>query len=155
MAAPFPFSAGAVLTAAQLNTIGSYSVYTPVLTASITNPTLGTGSTQFGAYATVNGMCVGYGSIIFGTSGAAAGSGNYRVSLPLTGVGSEYSIGGGRIRDASAGYVAYVLEVGFDGTANRMNFQFGNGVALSVNANNPITFDNGDQIFFQFQYRLP
>lgn len=59
--------------------------YTPALTAASTNPTLGTGSTATGRYAVLPGRwCVVRGVIAFGTTGVAAGSGQYFVSLPLT-----------------------------------------------------------------------
>jgi hypothetical protein len=61
----------------------AWSTYTPQLTASTTNPTLGTGSV-------VNGSYVRYGrtvhlnvNIKFGTSGVNAGSGFYHISLPV------------------------------------------------------------------------
>lgn len=83
MANPFPFTAGQVLTAAQLNGIGEWLFYTPTLTASVTNPTLGTSGVQSGSYARIQNLIVARFIIIFGTSGVAAGSGNYRVSLPV------------------------------------------------------------------------
>jgi hypothetical protein len=153
-AAPFPFTSGQILTAAQMNAIGSFTSYTPVLTATVTNPVLGTGSTQIGRYATVNNLCFVQGVIIFGTSGASAGVGIYRISLPLPGVGGEGSVGVGRIRDASAGYVAYVLELQFDGTTQRAQMNYGSGVALLVGATVPITFGASDQIFFNLTYEL-
>jgi hypothetical protein len=84
MANPFPFVAGNVLTAAQLNGIGEWTSYTPVLTATTTNPTLGTGSSATGAYARVQNLIVYNFQILFGSSGVVAGVGNYKVSLPVT-----------------------------------------------------------------------
>lgn len=57
--------------------------YTPALTAG-TNPTLGTGSSQTGAYVRLGDWVTGWATIIFGTSGTNAGNGNYRVSLPTS-----------------------------------------------------------------------
>jgi hypothetical protein len=84
MANPFPFVAGEVLTAADMNGIGEWTSYTPVLTATTTNPTLGTGSSATGAYARVQNLIVYNFQILFGSSGVNAGSGNYKVSLPVT-----------------------------------------------------------------------
>jgi hypothetical protein len=84
MANPFPFVANTVLTAAQLNGIGEWTSYTPVLTATTTNPTLGTGSSATGAYARIQNLIVYNFQILFGTSGVVAGVGDYRVSLPVT-----------------------------------------------------------------------
>lgn len=57
--------------------------YTPVLTATTTNPTLGTGSTANGWYTYGSEMVTYTFFLKFGTS-PSAGSGNYLVSLPVT-----------------------------------------------------------------------
>lgn len=76
-------SAGQVLTAATMNSIGAaWETWTPVLTASVTNPTLGTGSSQTGRWAQIQKIVTGQGKIKFGTAGTANGSGTYFVSLP-------------------------------------------------------------------------
>lgn len=78
-------SAGQVLTAATMNSIGAaWEAWTPTLTASTTNPTLGTGSSRVGRYGQVNKIVTGYGKITFGTSGTAAGNGFYSVTVPIT-----------------------------------------------------------------------
>jgi hypothetical protein len=89
MANPFPFVAGEVLTAADMNGIGEWTSYTPVLTASVTNPTLGTGSSQVGSYARIQNLIIYRFRISFGTSGISTGSGTYRVSLPVAATGSS------------------------------------------------------------------
>jgi hypothetical protein len=62
---------------------GAWTAYTPALTAATTNPTLGTASRASGGY-TKQGKTVNFWfAIVFGTSGFTAGSGAYRVSLPL------------------------------------------------------------------------
>lgn len=57
--------------------------WTPALTASTTNPTLGTASSTSGTYWKRNGRLDGIGRIVFGTSGVNPGSGDYRISLPV------------------------------------------------------------------------
>ena len=57
--------------------------YVPALTAATTNPTLGSGSSQTGWWKRVDDLIIGGGQIKFGTSGVAAGSGTYYVSLPF------------------------------------------------------------------------
>src|SRR5688572_17632849 len=86
--------------------------YTPALTASTTNPTLGTGSGQQGRYYRdpITGLVWGQARIAFGTSGTNAGSGTYRISLPtavdnLSGSGVSGNadvMGFGIVRDSSA-----------------------------------------------------
>lgn len=55
--------------------------YTPVLTAVTTNPTLGAGSSASGRFCKLGTLGIIQASFSFGT-GAAAGSGTYRISLP-------------------------------------------------------------------------
>lgn len=79
-----------------------WTAYTPALTAATTNPTLGTGSSATGSYLQVGKFVVATGRIAFGTSGVAAGSGRYSISLPpVTAVTSALSIGIGILTDAS------------------------------------------------------
>jgi hypothetical protein len=63
-------------------TMSGYTAYTPVLTASTTNPTLGTGSSVVGSYQKIGKTINFRVQITFGTSGVNAGSGFYFVSLP-------------------------------------------------------------------------
>lgn len=137
MANPFPFTSGQVLTAAQMNGIGEWTTYTPILTATVTNPTLGTGAISAGAYARVQNLIIYRFAIIFGSSGVIAGAGNYQVSLPVTAVpfGNYYSqVGGGTSffdSSANAPYFAnswietstklsIVYQTGFNGSLNNV-----------------------------------
>jgi len=61
----------------------AWASWTPALTASSSNPTLGSGSSQLGSYVKIGKMVMGRGYIAFGSSGAANGSGNYQLSLPV------------------------------------------------------------------------
>lgn len=62
-----------------------HATYVPTLTATTTNPTLGTGGLiQEGWFFQLGKWIVGGWFIRFGTTGAAAGSGTYLVSLPVT-----------------------------------------------------------------------
>ena len=110
---------GQVLTADSAQTLGvkwatpsaaggTYSTYTPALTAGTTNPTLGTGSIAEGRYCQEGKHVYGDLIIKFGSSGVAAGTGNYFVSLPVAARESAagdylgYSRGRGFIYDDSA-----------------------------------------------------
>lgn len=71
----------------------SRTLYTPSLTGSTTDPTLGTGSVRFGWYTFAPGPSVHFNFFIkFGSSGVSAGSGNYNVSLPVASA-SPYASG--------------------------------------------------------------
>lgn len=85
--------------------LGAWTSYTPTLTASTTNPTLGTGSTASGSYMQIGKVCIFRVRIVFGTSGVAAGSGTYLISLPVAGVTLQFPrpLVNVLIRDVSTG----------------------------------------------------
>lgn len=96
---PRTWVSGETVTAALLNSdvrdplaalAGAWNSYTPTLTASSSNPTLGSGSTTTGRYTQVGKAVEGYFNVTFGTSGTAAGSGDYRISVPAS-ISSNYN----------------------------------------------------------------
>ena len=68
--------------AALETTLSTVESYTPALTATVTNPTLGSSPVQDGRYAQHGKLIVGNARIVLGSS-SSAGSGSYRVSLPV------------------------------------------------------------------------
>lgn len=81
MAGP-TFLPGETLSAAKLQQLAATSTFTPTLTGSVSNPTLGSGSQVLGWHH-VNGRKVDVWFFIkFGTSGVSAGSGIYYVTGP-------------------------------------------------------------------------
>jgi hypothetical protein len=82
MANPFPFVAGNVLTAAQLNGIGEWTSYTPTMTAATTNPTMGN-STLVGRYARIQNLIICNFSVTIGST-FVAGVGGYSFAIPVT-----------------------------------------------------------------------
>jgi hypothetical protein len=144
-------TSGQVLTAATMNTIGAaWETWTPALTASTTNPTLGTGSTAAGRYGRVNKTVFGNCRIFFGTSGTNAGSGFYFVSLPVTAQGSGVMGGYGYIYDASTGLVRHTA-IALDSTT-RVALYLENATNYAVGAGNPWAWAASDQIQFYFEY---
>jgi hypothetical protein len=61
----------------------AWTTYTPALTATTTNPGLGTSFAREGAYYRIGSLVIARGTIRAGTSGATAGNGIYMVSLPV------------------------------------------------------------------------
>lgn len=76
---------------------------TPALTGGGSNPTLGSGSTAVARYTLWNGkLCTYWGYIQFGSSGVAAGSGQYFISLPFAVAAAPAFISGSAlVRDSS------------------------------------------------------
>ena len=143
-------TSGQVLTAATLNTIGAaWETYTPTLTASTTNPTLGTGSSASGKYGRVNKIVCGQGQINFGSSGVSAGSGFYFVSLPITALASGQVIGQFQFYDSSSGNV-YLGTVISD-TTTRGIMYYGAPSTVVTNST-PFTWAANDFIRYTFQY---
>jgi hypothetical protein len=70
---------------------GALTAYTPSLIGSTTSPTLGTGSVRNGSYFQLGKLVIANAHIKFGSSGTAAGSGFYMISLPV----APKSIGSG------------------------------------------------------------
>jgi hypothetical protein len=143
-------TAGEILTSATLNTIGApWESWTPNLTASTTNPTLGTGSSRTGRYGQVDTLVYGQGQITFGSSGVAAGSGFYFVSLPITAQGSGRVIGQFQFYDSSSGNV-YLGSVISD-TTTRGIMYYGAPSTVVTNGT-PFIWAANDFIRYTFEY---
>lgn len=130
----------------------AWTAYTPTLTASTTNPTMGTGSSRVGAYQQVGKTVHVRVAVVFGTSGAAAGSGTYRVSLPVTAktLTAGYHLGSSQVYDSSANNAdAGVARIG--GSAGWSVMEFLASGDLCTNAV-PWTWANGDAIYLQITY---
>ena len=89
--------------ASAVGNFGAFTSYTPSLTASTTNPTLGTGSTQTGYYVQIGKLVIYNFLIFFGSSGVAAGTGDYYVSVPvnITSANGSAVVGNGYLYDSS------------------------------------------------------
>lgn len=124
-----------------------WTTYTPTLTASTTNPTLGSGSTVFGSYSQVGKIVTVKFMFIFGSSGTNAGSGTYRVSLPVTPVGDSIPSGNIFIFDSSTSN-AWTGCMGSIQSAGYMDqIWYASGGALaSVSESNPMAWSASDQI---------
>jgi hypothetical protein len=143
-------TAGQVLTAATMNSIGAaWETWTPTLTASTTNPTLGTGSTATGRYGRVNKIVHGNAQIQFGTAGVAAGSGNYFVSLPVTAQANGVIGGTWQAYDSST-LTVYFGSLVLD-TTSRVILYYNNPASFVTNAT-PWTWAASDFIRVWFTY---
>lgn len=162
---PRTWTTGELVTAALMNThlrdnlkaIGDpWTAYTPVLTASTTNPTLGSGSVATGRYLKAGRDVRGTFDITFGSSGVAAGSGTYRISVPTNIYSSWPSrapVGRAYVFDSS-GSASGWFDLMSDYTHFRIRYPstWPTGTATEVGAAVPWTWAAGDIIRGSFCY---
>jgi len=126
---------------------GAWQSWTPTLTASTTNPSLGSGGFYqvTGRYMRLGSLVIGYALMIAGNTGVSAGSGTYRFPLPVTPAGANIQIGTGYTTATSVNGYAGMLRLGSGIQDGEL---WVNGAAWT--ASNPIT--NGTQIRLHFTY---
>jgi hypothetical protein len=158
MANPFPFSVGAVLTAAQMNSIGEAgTVFTPTWSSSGTQPTIGNGS-LIGRYMRVNKLVYVSMQLTIGST-TNVGTGAFLFGFPVTAAATPTNFGtmpnGGFLYDNSAG-TGYNLVNSYNAgsTANFRVAVFQNGTQTFVllGAGNPIVLATNDDIFVSYVY---
>lgn len=157
-------SNGQVLTADSASSLGvkwatpaagggsAATAYTPVLTATTTNPTLGTGATQTGWYVQNGDLIVGEAYIKFGTSGVNAGAGDYRISLPVAAHASAISIGGGWIYNGTSGMTT-VSAVMLIGAPTQVRLFRTSSTTFTVGAAVPSPWVATNELGLSFAYR--
>jgi hypothetical protein len=129
--------------------------YTPALTATTTNPTLGTDSTVTGIWHRSGHLLSVWVKIVFGSSGVIAGSGSYRVSLPfdvdlsiyptLVVLGSGFAIDSGTNANREV-----LVPVTNDATTLRLNLDGAHGTQVTEAA--PFTWAANDHLSVCVQY---
>jgi hypothetical protein len=138
------------------NAFGAWTAYTPTLTATTTNPTLGTGSTASGRYAEIDRVVFGTFDITFGSSGVAAGSGTYEISAPVNIYSSRPAnapLGRAMLFDSSGSVAAYFdLISDYDTFRIRYAATWPTGSLTYVNDSTPWTWAAGDYIRGAFFY---
>lgn len=147
---PSQIGALALAVEALLQAFGAGTAYTPVLTASVTNPTLGTGSSSVGRYSVIGKRVFFSAEIILGT-GATAGSGFYTFSLPVAArTGTPWQIVPVEGLDSSTGrYVAGIGEIASAGNSlTRIRFGDSGTTATSTSFGNatPWVWADADMI---------
>ncbi|GAA4627261.1 hypothetical protein [Cellulomonas oligotrophica] len=129
----------------------AWQSYTPVLTATTTDPSLGSGTNyvQVGRVLKVGRHVQYRGSLRFGASGAVGGAGTYRVSLPYPPRLGSILLGGvGAVVDNSAGdyYGCAWLLQNVEYMEGRV---FGSG---TLTATSPFTFTTNDWLNWNITY---
>jgi hypothetical protein len=83
--------------------LGAWTSFTSTLTASTTNPNIGSTGTSSGHYCRIGKTIFFRVTIVFAGTGISAGSGYYRIGIPVTASGSAGGVGSAWMYDASAG----------------------------------------------------
>jgi hypothetical protein len=153
---------GQLVDPARLNILDTQGTYTPVLGATTTDPTLGSGSTAAGNWWRSGHWIEGFARFAFGTS-MNAGSGTYTITVPFppdtTVMGSNGTGGAahrcawGRIRDLDTGGNSnnVVGQFRADGGVERLWFSI-NASNGAVTHSTPIPWTTGDLITIHFGY---
>lgn len=156
--------AGAVKTKNESGTVASvgggvaddaWTPYTPTLTASSSNPTLGSGSSVEGGWTRIGRTIFGRAQIVFGTSGTAAGSGTYQISIPVapepsTSLALGRMVGHGYVFDSSTGNIRIVVcRVNTSGTHLEM---IPEASATAITEAIPWAWAASDRFHVAFQY---
>lgn len=147
MSNPFPFSSGAVLTAAQLNNIGAWSDYTPTTNWS------GKVTINMAKYVEVNKIVVAKFKVTL-TASPTSGDGNFSLSQPVVEEGGDTMAGvagGGYIHDSSTSN-SHAIQSFISGTDIFIRSTPSGGADANVDYNSPIVFASGDEIRFFIIY---
>lgn len=145
---------GETLPASKVQALGTaVQSFSPALTASTTNPTLGTGALQEGNWTRNGELCIGRAYIQFGTAGVAAGSGTYFVSAPVqiadTGM-LKVIVGSGQVIDANTLDIRVANFYWLSGDTQRFRITV-EGASDATNAQ-PWVWAANDQIAYEFSY---
>lgn len=145
MATPFPFTAGNVLTAAQLNSIGAYTAYTPTFGGfTLGNGTINTRYTQ------VNKMVHYYGRVTLGSTSVMTGPLDVGVPFNINAASTIIDPIG-----VASGYngslIAFAFPINLFNASFRMVFSLTNGTyatSVDVGAGVPFVWAAGN--YFQW-----
>lgn len=138
MPGPGTWSPGDVLTAADLNAIGTWTSYTPTLTQSVTR----TATVNYAKYSVINKWCTVNVDLTCTTTGSLA---TVEVSLPFTSF-SPRATGSGFFFDSSATTTS-ILQIVLNSAGTRAQF-YADGAGALLNT----TLGNNDVISFSMAF---
>lgn len=135
----------------QIAGLAAWNKWTPVLTGSTGNPTLGTGSTQAGNYTRIGKLIVANAHVIAGSSGFVNGSGTVECTIPVAPrkVTTSFPLGSCAFYDDSVttsypGQVLYLSSI-------EVRFRI-QGINLGT-FTSPFTWAASDQLHFSLTYQ--
>ena len=137
--------------------ITPWTIYTPVLTASTTNPVIGNGSIT-GRYVNIGATIIGEIRVIAGTVGFNRGLGAYSISLPTPAVFENFQpVGQVVVRDEGPGLNYFGTAIFTGGFNDRVQLfmhsqtaTFDEGIAVTDSL--PFVFSANDKILIQLTY---
>ena len=149
MANPFPFVAGSVLTAAELNGIGEATSFTPTFN----NLTIGNG-TVTGMYMQVNDLVWGTIRLVFGSTTSVTATIQPAFPVTATFVNLQ-NIGQGIVTDTgTANYLVFPIQINATNFALNAELSTGTyGSLISAGPTVPFTWGNTDVLCVDFVYR--
>lgn len=124
---------------------GVWQSYTPIWTASTTNPSIGNGSIS-GRYTTIGNFVIATGRLVAGST-TTFGTGYWMVSVPVPPTNVSTFVGQGRILDA--GNVFMLASCNFSGV--NLVFVINNNGNLVQNTV-PMTWATSDYLMWQIMY---
>jgi len=133
----------------------SWTSYTPVWTASGTNPVIGNGTIE-GYYKLIGKTCFVRGNIAMGST-TTFGSGEWYVSMPFTAKHADAILLTATLLDnSSAWYNATMVgaRAGFNNKAPMQYVNYTNGTASDVNATQPFTWTTSDRFIWNGSYEI-
>jgi len=141
------------LSGSQIET--AWSSYTPVWTASGTNPVIGNGTIE-GYYKIIGKTCFVRGNIAMGNT-TTFGSGEWYVSMPFIAKHADAILFTATLLDnSSAWYNATMVgaRAGFNDKAPMQYVNYTNGTASDVNATQPFTWTTSDRFIWNGSYEI-
>ena len=143
MPGPGTWSAGDILTAADLNAIGVWTAYTPVLSQNGTR----TATVNYAEYCQINKTVFCNVDLTCTTTGSAGNA--IIVTLPVTSVGSNSGFGSGIFYDSSATDVRVVEVIG---ATTDVSFRANDSTNDAVGVTPSVALGNNDVISFSIVY---
>ena len=151
MANPFPFTAGQVLTAAQMNGIGETTTYTPTWSSF----SIGNG-TQTWKYTRVNNNILIVGSVVFGSTTSVTGVITHNFPVVADTTTNTAVIGWGSAQDSGVGtypIACYQLSTNSFGIYAVAANQTYVGPLIGTSATVPFTWTNTDELRINLVYK--
>ena len=137
--------------------MGVWASYTPIWTASTTNPVLGNGS-LIGRYCVVGKLCTMSVKLVIGST-TTLGTGNWAFSIPLPMIAGDATapvyIGTAHCRNL--GVMSYVLAVYLEpniSTTKTAYFVQDNTNSINLTPTVPFAWSTGDILTFEITYEL-